>query len=90
MRVVLKQGESLIVCIDDSDGEFEIHYNTPEHPDSLIVKETAGLPGSLKGEAFEILYDEKFGLGIDDVAVEKAPESGPELISRPAGKTHHQ
>lgn len=43
------------------DGEFEIHYDSPEHPGCLIIKETAGLPGNQLGKANSILYSEFFG-----------------------------
>jgi hypothetical protein len=43
------------------DGEFQIHYDTEQHPNQIVVKETAGLPGSIKGQANELLYVEQFG-----------------------------
>jgi hypothetical protein len=56
--IELKPGESLTVKLFETDGEFEIHYDTKEHPNALVVKETAGLPGSIKGDADSILYHE--------------------------------
>lgn len=45
----------------ETDGGFEVHYNSKEHPDSLLIKESEGLSGSVKGKANEILYQEDFG-----------------------------
>ncbi|KKN89647.1 hypothetical protein LCGC14_0234930 [marine sediment metagenome] len=43
------------------DGEFEIHFDTPEYPKRIVVKESAGFDGSEKGKANEVLYEEWFG-----------------------------
>lgn len=65
IQVSIGCSEALRVHFHDSDGhpedgEFEIHYNTKEHPSSIIVRETAGLPGSVAGLGNEILYQETF------------------------------
>lgn len=49
------------------DGSFEIHYDTKEHPNRIVVKETAGLPGSVKGGANEILYEEEFAPTVTEI-----------------------
>ena len=59
--VTVPPGSALRICFEDCDGEFEVHFDTYEHERSIIVKETAGLPGSVKGEADSILYEEFFG-----------------------------
>lgn len=54
--------------IISDDGEFQIHYDTTDHPNRIVVKESAGLPGSVKGGASEILYEEHFDNGyIDEI-----------------------
>jgi len=42
------------------DGEFEVHFDSKKHPHSLIIKETAGLPGNVIGDARSILYEKFF------------------------------
>lgn len=42
------------------DGQFEIHFNTKEHPGQLLIKETADLPGSDVGAAGAVLYREVY------------------------------
>jgi hypothetical protein len=64
MEIRIKQGEKFRFVTDDSDGEFEVHYNTEEHPDSFVIKEVAGLPGNKIGAANAILYQEDFGCHI--------------------------
>ena len=60
MIIELQQGDVLTIQIHDSDGEFEIHYNSERHPDSLLIKETGGMSGNIIGEANEIIYYENF------------------------------
>lgn len=61
MKVMLQPGDKLSVEFADTDGEFEIHYDTKEHDKSIVVKETGGLPGSITGDANAVLYEEHFG-----------------------------
>lgn len=61
VKVFIAPGEEVQVHVDGSDGAFAIHYDTPSFPRSLVVKEIAGLPGSHKGKANELLYVEHFG-----------------------------
>lgn len=66
MKIMIAPGETLKIGFLDengreSDGEFEVHFDTKEHPNSLLIKETAGLPGSILGGAEAILYHEYFG-----------------------------
>lgn len=65
MIIRLRPGEKLTIGFADDDhnpedGEFEVHFDTVEHKDRIVVKETAHLPGSVKGGAGEILYEEHF------------------------------
>lgn len=71
MKVMIAPGETLTIGFLDEnghemDGEFQVHFDTEEHPSSLIIKETAGLPGSVLGEACAILYHEHFGVSHHD------------------------
>lgn len=69
--IVVRSGESIRIQFSSQpsdvaldrldDGAFEVHYDTPTHKNQLVVKEVAGLPGSKKGGANEILYLEQFG-----------------------------
>lgn len=45
----------------DGDGSFEVHYDTAEYPECLIVRESSGIPGSVLGGANEVFYCEYFG-----------------------------
>jgi hypothetical protein len=58
VAITLNSGESISVALADTDGEFQIHYDTAEYPKQLVVKECAGLPGSVKGGANEVMYHE--------------------------------
>lgn len=94
MYVTLKPGESLNVQFHETDGEFEVHFDTPQYPQALVVKETAGLPGSVKGGAEEILYHEAFGRGIPAGLAEESYEDGEMLLTEGyfidrQGKEHH-
>lgn len=59
--IIMHPGDVLKIQFMETDGEFEIHFDTDEHPNSLIVKETAGLPGSVMGAAESTLYHEQWG-----------------------------
>jgi hypothetical protein len=58
--VTLKPGQALRVELFETDGAFEIHYDTPDHKGCLVVKEADGLPDSY--ERVGILYCEEFGV----------------------------
>lgn len=65
MIIRLQPGDKLKVKFSDKDGfdedgEFEIHFDTKKHKGAVLIKETAGLPGSVIGRGFEILYHEQF------------------------------
>ena len=64
MIVTLKPKEALTIEFYECDGQYEIHFDTLEHPQRIVVKETANLAGSVKGKGFETLYEEHFGLPI--------------------------
>lgn len=78
MKIMIAPGETLTIGLLDengheADGEFKVCFDTAEHPYSLIIKETAGLPGSVLGEACAILYHEHFGVSPheDEAALEQ-------------------
>jgi len=60
MKVTIKPGESVDIELEGTDGEFSVHFDTKEHPQAVVVKESAGLEGNVKGGANEILYEEIF------------------------------
>lgn len=66
--VVVAVGQALRIQFEGTDGEFEIHFDSLQYPNSLVVKETAGISGTDIGEADEILYQERFGVPTDDDA----------------------
>ena len=57
--ITLKPGQALRIELFETDGAFEIHYDTPDHKNCLVVKEAEGLPDSY--ERVGILYCEEFG-----------------------------
>lgn len=68
--IIVESGSSIRIRFTDSnegeinvDGEFEIHFDSESHRNQLVVKETAGLPGSKVGGANDILYCEEFDVG---------------------------
>lgn len=65
MKVILKPGDTLIIEFADSDGQFQIDFDSTEFPNQVIVRETAGMPGNVV-EGLGILHHEKFGEGVDD------------------------
>jgi hypothetical protein len=65
-KIMIAPGETLTIGFLDEngheiDGEFQVHFDTKELPKSLLIKETAGLPGSILGKAEAVLYHEYFG-----------------------------
>jgi hypothetical protein len=78
MQVVVPPGSVLTICFSDEagqlvDGSFEVHHDSKEHPMTLLIQETAGLPGSVKGGANEILYEEFFGAPPEVLAMVPSP-----------------
>ena len=74
MRVLVQPGETLTIGFADEDGneqdgEFKLFFDTKEHPNAVILQETAGLPGSVCGNAGAILYHEQFGVPADSSIV---------------------
>jgi hypothetical protein len=60
LEIVLRSHQAIKITFHETDGEFQIHYDTKEHPGSLVVKETSGCEGSVKGDASAILYQDDF------------------------------
>lgn len=69
IKVKVERGDILIIEFydgdKDNDGQFEVHLDSSEFPNRLIIKESAGLSGNVKGLSNEILYEEKFGTLIE-------------------------
>lgn len=85
VAITLNTGESVSIAFANTDGEFLIAYDTPQYPEQLVVKETAGLPGSVVGAASAVLYHEDwraFQPPVGDLADD-------ELVAAPVGLQHH-
>lgn len=66
MKIVLSPGDKLEIGLADTDGAFEVHYDTAEHPKSFLIKETDFLSGNVIGKAGSVLYQEDFKLPASD------------------------
>ncbi len=75
MIVTLNPGDVLQVQFAETDGAFEIHFDSQQHPNAIIVKETDGLRGNILGEAATILYEERFGLPLAETLGMLPPEA---------------
>lgn len=75
MEIRLAPGDKLTVLLgtdsDQVDGEFEIHFDTEKYPNQLVIAETAGLPGNVKGEASSVLYCESWQKWLDTDGAER-------------------
>lgn len=65
MIINLQPGDKLIIGFADEngmpeDGQFEVHFDTKEYPESVAVKESGGLDANIVGKANAILYHEDF------------------------------
>lgn len=60
IEISLAPGDGIKVTLQGTDGEFQIHYDTPRYQRQLLIKECAGLPGNVCGAANAILYHEDF------------------------------
>lgn len=68
MQVTLYPGESVQIEFANTDGQFEIHFDTSEHPNAIIVKETANLTPNRVGAGDAILYHDEFMVNEDEVS----------------------
>lgn len=59
IKIVIPQKSAITVEFEGVDGQFQIHFDSPQHPNEIMVAETAGLPGNIKGNG--TLYIERFG-----------------------------
>ncbi len=55
-KIVMYEGETLIIQFADMDGEFTIDFSSRTYPQQLVVRESDGIKGNVKGGAGEILY----------------------------------
>lgn len=60
--IVLSHGESVSVQFEGTDGSFELHFDTTDHPNQIVVKETACLYGNVVGEGNSVLYQDDLSL----------------------------
>lgn len=56
MIVNLQPDDELVVKLENTAGEFRIHFGSKTYPNKLIVEETAGLADEKGRKA--ILYEE--------------------------------
>lgn len=61
IKIILAKGESVRIEYEDIGGAFELHYDTKEHPNATVVKEVVGMDGNIKGTAFDIMHEKRFG-----------------------------
>ena len=64
---IVRPGETLTIMFEGDDGigvdgEFEVMFDNPKCgcKGQLVVKESGGFPGSVKGGANEVLFHEDF------------------------------
>lgn len=74
MKVTIGPGETLVIrFMDDdgleTDGEFKVFFDTKKYPNAIVVQETDGFDGSIKGVGGEILYHEEFLVDTDPEVV---------------------
>ena len=58
MHITLKAGEYIAVQFEQTDGEFQIHFDTPRHPNALVVEETSQALNAAVG----VVFREQFGV----------------------------
>lgn len=59
--ITLKPGDKIQLQFSGVEGTFEVHFRTPSHAESVVIKETHGLSGNVCGDAYAILYEENLG-----------------------------
>lgn len=60
MHITLKPGEHIAIQFHQTDGEFEIHFDTPKHPKALVVEEVSQALTNVVGVLLHepLLYDD--------------------------------
>ena len=80
--IVLSPGDVLKVQFDESDGAFEVHFDTTEHPNSVVVKEICGgvSGATLYHEEFSCEgFDEELNVPVETPGTPLGPEPLPPL-----------
>jgi hypothetical protein len=89
MNITLKPGEHIAVQFDQTDGEFQIHFDTAEHPNQIVVKETGGISATTIGAALSVLYQDKLNGGRylpnDSDITDEEREASEKLDKQPVG-----
>ena len=62
MRVEIKQGESLTVCLADTDGEFVIKYGKNKLTVKSDLPDSSGREGTIYSENFGDSFDKRCGV----------------------------
>jgi hypothetical protein len=60
MNITLYPGESVQVDFSETDGQFEVHFSSKEHPNAIVVKETANITPTKIGAGDAVLYHDEF------------------------------
>lgn len=55
MHIELNEGDTLTVGFLDADGDVAVAFDTKDFPEQIVVKESGGLDGNVKGVANKIL-----------------------------------
>ncbi len=58
--LTLTTGDALVIEFAHTDGQFEIHFDSKEAPDQILIRETAGLDGNVVGKALQTMYKKVF------------------------------
>jgi len=58
MIIELSPDDVLTVRFKDTDGEFQIHFDSEKHPETVTVEETSNFPDDKNRTG--ILYQESF------------------------------
>lgn len=82
MLITLAPGEMLQVAFANTDGQFNIHFNSDEFPDAIAVEEVSGCTPNTVGHT-GVLYHDKFE---DAVGAENSVEVANESDTRHVGK----
>ncbi len=74
-EIILSPGDTLVVKVKDTDGEFRIHFDTKKFPNALVVEETSNLPDKAGRQG--VLYNETFG---DDDGIQMMLDAALEAV----------
>ena len=87
MKITLAPGEMLQVDFANTDGQFNIHFNSDEFPDAIAVEEVSGCTPNTVGHT-GVLYHDKFeyAVGAEDAVEDVDVFDADEGDTRHVGK----